>query len=52
MLSLIPLGCCNASGWSRKYKEKPVLDFKGDFKKWFKTKEKTLAYIGKLTGRK
>ena len=49
-LSLVPIGCCCASG--NKYKENPVVDFEGDFEKRFKTKENTLKFIEKLMKRK
>lgn len=45
-LSLIPIGCCCATG--NKFKENPVVDFQGDFEKFFGTKKKMLKYIEKL----
>jgi hypothetical protein len=42
-LSLIPIGCCCATG--NKYIENPLLDFKGDFKANFKTRSKTMEFI-------
>lgn len=46
VLSLVPPGCCCASG--NKYKEYPILDFKGDFKRCFKTLKNTLKFISNL----
>ena len=45
-LSLVPDGCCCASGG--RYKDHPVIDFKGDWKKTFRTRNKTLAFIEKI----
>lgn len=42
-LSLIPIGCCCATGG--KYKDNPSIDFQGDFKTVFGTKNKTLKFI-------
>ena len=45
-LSLVPIGCCCASG--NKHKENPILDFKGDWKLTFRTRNKTLEFIENL----
>lgn len=44
-LSLIPRGCCCVSG--NRCKENPVLDFYGDWKKKFRTRNNTLKFIEK-----
>ncbi len=44
-LSLIPRGCCCVSG--NKHKEHPILDFYGDWKRTFGTRNKTLKFIEK-----
>lgn len=47
-LSLIPIGCCSVGGGKCKYY--PTLDFNGDFKESFRTKNKTIEFIKKLMG--
>jgi len=44
-LSLIPLGCCDAGCSNRETKENPIIDFKGDIEKIFKTKKKFIDYL-------
>ena len=48
-LSLVPIGCCCATG--NRHKENPIVDFMGDFKNVFGTRKKTLAFIEKLMER-
>jgi len=48
-LSLVPIGCCCASGG--KYIENPIIDFRGDFQNVFGTKDKFLKFVKKLLRR-
>jgi len=45
-LSLVPIGCCCATGG--RHKENPIIDFQGDFKMVFGTRNKVLEFISKL----
>lgn len=45
-LSLIPHGCCCVT--DNKYIDNPITNFRGDFRKTFKTKKNTVKFIEDL----
>jgi hypothetical protein len=45
-LSLVPAGCCCATG--NKCVENPIIDFQGNWRKMFKTRNKTVEFIKKI----